>query len=147
MHFEKKLPLIPRQSQFERALCIPNYSVNPCMQLLQCNLPIIVLGANKDLPYEFHWLLELQSRSSHKCWNEEYESLSEGKRTVRKLGKKPSERSTKKHWCVTRNGLFYNIGPRFSLLCRPPLIFYFTSSRLDATVPPRLSTKNKKVTK
>ena len=51
-------------------------SINPCQQLLLCALPIIVVGqvswiiVNKDVLYEFHWLFEVQSRSSHKCRNE-----------------------------------------------------------------------------
>ena len=67
----------------------------PLLLLLISVLPIMVLArplvcwisVNKDALDEFHWLFELQSRSSRKCGNEESESQSEGKRIERKMAK------------------------------------------------------------
>ena len=46
---------------------------------------------NKDVLNEFHWLFELQSRNSHKCGNEGFESLSEVKCIGREIEKNEYE--------------------------------------------------------
>ena len=42
------------------SVCFSHYRVRPS---------VCWISINKDVLYEFHWLVKLQSRSSHKCGN------------------------------------------------------------------------------
>ena len=45
------------------------------------------ISVNKDVLFKSHWLLMFQSRSSHKCRNDGFESLPKGKRVESEMTK------------------------------------------------------------
>ena len=53
------------------------------------------IRVHKDVLYEYQWLFELISRSSHKCRNEGYESQSDEQGMIdRKMEKNPTKMKT-----------------------------------------------------
>ena len=76
-----------RDSNLMLIKCQPLSSTSVCFCHHCAGPAVLCISVDKDVLCEFHWLLELQSKSSHKSRNSGYESLSEGKQIEWKMEK------------------------------------------------------------